>query len=55
MDALFQEHRNLSAYIDDVAVYSTRWEEHIKDVEVALTMLREKGLTVKLQKCKFIQ
>lgn len=55
MDQLFSEHPNLSAYIDDVAVYSNTWEEHLPDVEVALKLLREKGLTVKIKKCKFAQ
>ena len=53
MDQLFSEHPNLSAYIDDVAVYSMTWEEHLQHVQAALKLLREKGLTVKVKKCKF--
>ena len=53
MDSLFQDQENLSAYIDDVAIYSNTWEQHIKDITRALTLLKQKGLTAKISKCKF--
>ena len=53
MDQLFQEYSQLCAYIDDVAIHSQTWEQHIQDIRKALTLLREKGLTAKLGKCKF--
>lgn len=46
MDSLFQDYANLSSYIDDVAVYSATWEQHLWDVNQALTLLDERGLTV---------
>ena len=55
MDNLFQEDENLSAYIDDVAIYSPTWSQHLEDISTALTKLKEKGLTVKIGKCKFAQ
>ena len=53
MDQLFQDHQNLSAYIDDVAIYSQTWTDHLTHLRVALTKLKEKGLTAKVRKCKF--
>ena len=53
MDSLFQDQENLSAYIDDVAIYSNTWEQHIKDIARPLTLLKQKGLTAKISKCKF--
>lgn len=50
MDALFQDHPSLSAYIDDVAVYSSTWEEHLRHLKIALTKLKERGLTAKVSK-----
>lgn len=55
MDNLFQEDENLSAYIYDVAIYSPTWSQHLEDISTALTKLKEKGLTVKIGKCKFAQ
>ena len=55
MDDLFQQDENMSAYIDDVAIYSLTWSQHLKDISAALTKLKEKGLTVKIKKCKFAQ
>ena len=31
------------------------WEENLQHVQAALKLLREKGLTVKVKKCKFAQ
>ena len=50
MDQLFQDHQNLS---DDVAIYSQTWTDHLTHFRVALTKLKEKGLTAKVRKCKF--
>ena len=41
------------AYIDDIAVFSQTWEEHLQHLWEVLTRLREANLTVKLKKCHF--
>ena len=41
------------AYIDDVVVYSTSWEEHLQHLHKVFSCLQHAGLTVKLQKCQF--
>ena len=40
-------------YIDDVAVYSTTWEEHVEHLRRVFTCLREANLTLKMAKCQF--
>ena len=54
MDALFQDHPSLSAYIDDVAVYSSTWEEHLRHLKTALTKLKERGLTAKVSSASLL-
>lgn len=39
-------------YLDDVAVFSNSWEEHIEHLKSVLTRLQEAGLTVKPEKCQ---
>eukprot|EP00731_Ephydatia_muelleri_P009850 Em0005g436a len=41
------------AYIDDVAIFSNSWEEHLQHVRVVLQRIQEAGLTAKPQKCQF--
>ena len=53
MDEVFAGQENTTAYIDDVAIYSPTWEQHLIDVHNTLEKLREKKLTCKLAKCKF--
>ena len=40
-------------YLDDLLVFSSTWEQHLKDVEMALQRLRENHLYVKKSKCDF--
>ena len=40
-------------YIDDVAIYSNSWTEHLEHVDIVLTKLQKAGLTIKPSKCKF--
>lgn len=42
-------------YLDDVAIYSSSWSEHMQHLRVVLTRLREAGLTVKAPKCQLAQ
>lgn len=39
-------------YLDDVAVFSNTWEEHLVHLRSVLSRLREAGLTVKAEKCQ---
>lgn len=38
-------------YLDDVAVFSDSWEEHIEHLQIVLERLHEAGLTVRAEKC----
>ena len=40
-------------YIDDVAVYSSTWEEHLQHLRCVFNCLRRANLTLKLPKCQF--
>lgn len=40
-------------YIDDVAIFSNSWQEHLEQLDTVLTKIHEAGLTVKPSKCKF--
>jgi hypothetical protein len=40
-------------YIDDVAVYSTTWEEHLEHLRRVFTCLRKANLNLKMAKCQF--
>ncbi len=40
-------------YIYDVLIYSSNWEEHMRDLKRVLRCLDEAGLKIKLRKCSF--
>ena len=44
-----------AAYLDDIVIYSSTWEEHLSHVEAVLSLhrLEEAGLTAKPNKCQF--
>ncbi|GBM76854.1 Retrovirus-related Pol polyprotein from transposon 297 [Araneus ventricosus] len=42
-------------YLDDVAIYSNSWEEHLNHLNGILTKIKNAGLTIKPIKCKFAQ
>lgn len=44
---------NVRAYIDDLVIFSSTWEEHIRDLETLMSRLREARLTINLKKCEF--
>lgn len=52
MDGLFEEVENTAVYIDDLAIHSTTWEEHLADVESALKAIQAAELTIKPPKCR---
>ncbi|KAK3557192.1 hypothetical protein QTP70_024679 [Hemibagrus guttatus] len=45
--------KGVIAYIDDILVYSTSMEEHVRHVREVLTRLQRHHLYVKLEKCEF--
>jgi hypothetical protein len=42
-----------ASYVDDLAVYSDRWDDHMTHVDKFLTEIRKSGLTLNLSKCDF--
>ncbi|GFX78805.1 hypothetical protein TNCV_1919381 [Trichonephila clavipes] len=42
-------------YIDDIAIFSQGWKDHVKHIYIVLGRLRKAGLKVKPSKCKFAQ
>ena len=43
------------AYIDDVIIYSSTWEDHMRIMKELFARLRQAHLTVNLAKCDFLQ
>ena len=43
----------MHAYLDDLVIFSSTWEEHLEHLSVILTRLKEAGLSVKPSKCQF--
>ena len=41
------------AYINDIAVFSNSWEEHIQTLRQVLTRLRDKGYAIRCSKCEW--
>uniref|UniRef100_A0A8C5GD01 Gypsy retrotransposon integrase-like protein 1 n=1 Tax=Gouania willdenowi TaxID=441366 RepID=A0A8C5GD01_GOUWI len=42
-----------SAYLDDIVIYSTTWEDHLEHLEKVLGRLQSAGLTINPAKCFF--
>ena len=42
-----------ASYIDDIAIFSETWEEHLQHIRQVSQRLVESNLTVKVRKCKF--
>ena len=56
MDGLLHRDKEISqVYIDDIAVFSTTWEDHCKHIGIVLGRLREAGLTANVKKCQWGQ
>ena len=56
MDQVLSRDRDVSAvYIDDIAIFSTNWSDHCKDISKILGRLKEAGLTANLSKCAWGQ
>ncbi|GJP50318.1 hypothetical protein CLOM_g9449 [Closterium sp. NIES-68] len=41
-------------YLDNISIYSTTMEQHLKDLEVVFTLLHEHRLLTKRSKCEFL-
>lgn len=56
INEVLHEHRECTcAYIDDVAIYSESWADHMKHLREVLQAIASVGLTVNTVKCKFAQ
>ncbi|GFV01500.1 retrovirus-related Pol polyprotein from transposon opus [Trichonephila clavipes] len=54
MDQVLSPHHNYCrSYIDDVAVFSETWSDHLQHLEGVFKTLRAVGLTVNIEKCDF--
>ena len=51
MDSILGGLPGVLAYLDDIVVFSTSWEDHLAHLAQVLTRLRDAGLTVKPKKC----
>ncbi|CAN2391270.1 K02A2.6-like [Pristimantis euphronides] len=40
------------AYLDDIAIFSSTWEDHLKHLSRVLRKIQAAGLTIKLEKCQ---
>ena len=53
MDRVLRPHKKYAAaYLDDIVIHSTEWENHLSQVQKVLEALREAGLTANPSKCK---
>ena len=55
MDVILSRYKwqNCLIYLDDIVIFSSSLDEHLKDVENILSTLRNAGLSLKLNKCEF--
>ena len=53
MDKVTSGISGAAAYIDDVFVFTSTWEEHLQSLDNTLSRLIEAGLKCKLSKCSF--
>ncbi|GFU37640.1 retrovirus-related Pol polyprotein from transposon opus [Trichonephila clavipes] len=54
MDQVLVKHRAYCrSYIDDVAVFSKTWEQHMKHLCVVFQTIQKVGFTINLKKCNF--
>ncbi|KAH9275221.1 hypothetical protein BASA83_002451 [Batrachochytrium salamandrivorans] len=57
MNALFRDvvGKHVLVYLDDIVIYSDAMDEHVKQVQSVLGVLRDNGLYCKAEKCHFYQ
>ncbi|XP_064474611.1 uncharacterized protein LOC135388765 isoform X1 [Ornithodoros turicata] len=53
MDTVLKGLENFAVpYLDDVAIFSSTWEDHIQHLKIVFQRFREAGLIMKAKKCK---
>jgi len=52
MDRTFAGLAHTDSYIDDIAVYSSQWKQHLQDLEESLCRIKSAEFTVNPRKCK---
>ena len=56
MDRLLHDNLDFArVYIDDIAIFSSTWEEHCSHIDLVLGRLRKAGLTANEKKCQWGQ
>ena len=56
MDRILHKDKDISqVYIDDIAIFSSSWEQHCIDIARVLDRLRQSGLTANVSKCQWGQ
>lgn len=57
MDAVLREHIGVCClvYMDDIIIFSSSFEQHIKDLQKVLGKLKEACLKIQLDKCYFFR
>ena len=53
MDRVIQGLDFAAAYLDDLIIFSSTWEEHLQHIQSVLEKLKEAGLTAKAKICEF--
>ena len=53
MNIILMDASHAMVYIDDILIYSTTFEEHLKDIETVLIRLKNAGLKLKPSKCEW--
>ena len=48
-----QLHKFLLVFFDDILIYNKTWEEHLKQLDEVLSILKEHSLYAKMSKCEF--
>ena len=43
------------SFVDDVALHSDQWKEHMNDLDNFLRTIKEAGITLNMKKCKWAQ
>lgn len=54
MDRVLQDCSDCSAaYLDDVVIFSSTWQQHLQHLQCVLGKIQEAGLTLNVQKCEW--